>query len=307
LPQICSLSFLSGNGLLLKGGKEASRTNQLLHYIIVETIHKASNNRIPRSIIGLVESRETIKDLLLLHNDIDLVVPRGSSELVSHIQKNTKIPVLGHSEGICHVYLHSDAEAQKAVRIVLDSKTDYPAACNAAETLLLHRDLLKTGLAAQVLEALKGANVQLFGGPKATEILSLPPAKSLKTEYSSLSMTVEIVDSLSEAVDHINLYGSGHTDSIVTETVSVAETFMKKVDSACVFHNCSTRFADGYRFGLGAELGISTARIHARGPVGIEGLLTTKWKLVSKNAHVVSDFSNGVNKFTHRQLPTSKL
>jgi len=269
----------------------------------VSTIHEKSKGKVPRSIIGLIETREAIKDLLKLDKEIDLVIPRGSSQLVSEIQQNTKIPVLGHSEGICHVYLHSDADVAKAVKIVIDSKTDYPAACNAAETLLVHTDLLKNGTCNRVLDALKAAKVTLYGGPKASQILSLTPAKSLKTEYSDLSMTVELVEDLSEAIDHINRYGSAHTDAIVTERADVAEKFMNQVDSACVFHNASTRFADGYRFGLGAEVGISTGRIHARGPVGIEGLLTYKWKLVSKTGHTVADYSKGAV----RPLPTSKL
>jgi len=236
-----------------------------------------------------------------------LVIPRGSSQLVSNIQQNTKIPVLGHAEGICHVYIHSDADISKAVRIAIDAKTDYPAACNAAETLLIHRDLIKNKTAFLVLDALKNANVTLFGGPNASQELSLPLVKSLHHEYSDLSMAVEIVDNVDEAIAFINRFGSSHTDTIVCENLGVAEKFLNQVDSACVFHNCSTRFADGYRFGLGAEVGISTGRIHARGPVGIEGLLTTKWKLYSKKGHTVSDFSKGNQKYTHRYLPTSKL
>eukprot|EP01118_Nematostelium_gracile_P018151 TRINITY_DN797_c0_g1_i1.p1 TRINITY_DN797_c0_g1~~TRINITY_DN797_c0_g1_i1.p1 ORF type:complete len:741 (+),score=180.87 TRINITY_DN797_c0_g1_i1:137-2359(+) len=305
LPQISTLNFLAGNGLLLKGGKEANRTNKILHKLIVDTIHDESQGRVSRSAIGLVESREEISSLLRLDSVIDLVIPRGSQELVNQIQQNTKIPVLGHSAGICHVYLDSEADLEKSVKIAVDSKCDYPAACNAAETLLIHRDLISNGISAKVLDALRHAGVSLFGGPKAEISLKLPAAPSLKTEYGDLRMSVEIVENLEEAIRHINSHGSSHTDTIVSENSRNADTFLNLVDSACVFHNCSTRFADGFRFGLGAEVGISTGRIHARGPVGIEGLLTTKFKLRSKKGDTVAEFSNGKKKYTHR--PLSKL
>jgi len=307
LPQICSLTFLSGNGLLLKGGKEARRSNALLHQIIVDTIHFKSNGKVPKSVIGLVETRESIKELLEFDEYINLVIPRGSSQLVRSIQQNTKIPVLGHAEGICHVYVHEDGDLEKSLKIVIDSKTDYPAACNAAETLLLNRKLIQDGIAAILLKELRESKVQLFGGPKASAALGLPLAPQLKVEYGDLKMNVEIVEDVEEAVQYISKYGSSHTDAIVTENLGVAEYFMKMVDSACVFHNCSTRFADGYRFGLGAEVGISTGRIHARGPVGIEGLLTMKWKLYSSKGHIVSEFTKGDKKFTHQPIPLSKL
>eukprot|EP00299_Pterocystis_sp_00344_P019060 c9492_g1_i1.p1 GENE.c9492_g1_i1~~c9492_g1_i1.p1 ORF type:complete len:371 (+),score=84.87 c9492_g1_i1:1187-2299(+) len=306
LPQVAALAIRACNGLILKGGKEAYHTNTALHKIITHSIHKASNQRVPPSLIGLVQSRQQIDDLLHLHDDIDLVIPRGSKQLVSHIQANTHIPVLGHTDGICHVYIDEFADATKAVNIVLDSKCDYPSACNAAETLLVHR--AQTGLLNQLVSQLVTNGVRLYGGPKVRQVfprMEEPP--SLSHEYSALEMTIEIVENLEEAVQHINTHSSSHTDTIVTEDAKNAQRFLQQVDSACVYHNASTRFSDGYRFGLGAEVGISTSRIHARGPVGVDGLLTSKWILQSthQGGDVVSAFSKGTRKFTHREL--SKL
>lgn len=300
LPQVAALAIRSGNGLILKGGKEALHTNTVLHGIITRTVEQFG---VDPQLVGLVQTYEQIDELLQL-KEIDLVIPRGSAELVSHIQHNTRIPVLGHSEGLCHVYVDQAADLDKATRIAVDSKTDYPAACNAAETLLLHRDLLADRRAHAVLDALARANVKLYAAPHAaTHFPDLPRAQSLRTEYSDLGMTVEVVDSLEAAIAHVNEYGSGHTDAIITEDKEAAQKFSQFVDSACVFHNASTRFSDGYRFGLGAEVGISTSRIHARGPVGIEGLLSSKWVLVSQTGgSVASDFSAGKRTFTHRDI-----
>jgi delta-1-pyrroline-5-carboxylate synthetase len=225
---------------------------------------------------------------------IDLVIPRGSNSLVSHIKANTRIPVMGHADGVCHVYVDGAADLNKAERIVVDAKTDYPSGCNAAETLLLHEDLVTSGAADRLLRVLRSRGVSLLGGTRAVELgLTEQTAADLHTEYGDLRMCVEIVASVDEAIAHINQHSSGHTEAIVTEDSAKAEAFIKRVDSACVFHNASTRFADGFRFGLGAEVGISTGRIHARGPVGVEGLLTTKWLLRSSNAegHTVASFS----------------
>lgn len=300
LPQVAALAIRSGNGLILKGGKEALHTNTVLHGIITRTVEQFG---VDPQLVGLVQTYEQIDELLQL-KEIDLVIPRGSAELVSHIQHNTRIPVLGHSEGLCHVYVDQAADLDKATRIAVDSKTDYPAACNAAETLLLHRDLLADRRAHAVLDALARANVKLYAAPHAaTHFPDLPRAQSLRTEYSDLGMTVEVVDSLEAAIAHVNEYGSGHTDAIITEDKEAAQKFSQFVNSACVFHNASTRFSDGYRFGLGAEVGISTSRIHARGPVGIEGLLSSKWVLVSQTGgSVASDFSAGKRTFTHRDI-----
>ena len=303
LPQVAALAIRSGNGLILKGGKEASFSNKILHLIIGDSIEQATSGAISRHLVGLVDSREQVSNLLSLDKVINLVIPRGSGDLVRYIQQNTKIPVMGHADGICHVYVDKDAKLDKAISIAVDAKTDYPAACNAMETLLIHKDWPKHYLE-QLILAFRQAKVELNGGPRAGPVLELSKASSFHMEYGSLTMTVEFVNDVKEAIEHINKYSSSHTDSIITENEEAAKTFIQQVDSACVFHNASTRFADGYRFGLGAEVGISTSRIHARGPVGIEGLMTTKWTLVSKDksGSIVDDYTKGRKQYTHKQM-----
>jgi delta-1-pyrroline-5-carboxylate synthetase len=305
LPQVAALCLKSGNGLVLKGGKEAIHTNRILHRIIGDTVESATGQKISRHVVGMVETHEDVEDLLQLEGVIDLVIPRGSTQLVRSVLQHTKIPVIGHTEGICHVYVDQHANLDKAIKIVVDAKIDYPAACNAAETLLLHRALLHNKQAHQILNALAQHKATLFGGPHASSIFNLPPVESFKKEYGSLSMSVEVVDSAEEAIIHINKFGSGHTDAIVTEDEEVARQFVREVDSACVFHNASTRFADGYRFGLGAEVGISTSKIGARGPVGLEGLMCVKWVISSLDpaGSSVAEFTQGKKSFTHRHLP----
>jgi len=304
LPQVASLAIASANGLLMKGGREASETNRVPMAIVEEAL----GNFGCADAVAMVSGREAIADLLKMDQYIDLVIPRGSSELVSSIKQQSKmIPVLGHAEGICHVYVDREADAEKAANIVLDSKTDYPAACNAMETLLVHEECMKNGVFDQLVKKLKAANVKLYSGPNLCNSLSFSPepAPKLKYEYGDLACTIEVVKSVYEAIDHIHKYGSGHTDSIVTEDADAANTFMDGVDSACVFANASTRMADGYRMGLGAEVGISTGRIHARGPVGVGGLLTTKWVLQG-DGDTASDYSQGRKLFLHENLPVDK-
>ncbi|XP_022890146.1 delta-1-pyrroline-5-carboxylate synthase-like [Olea europaea var. sylvestris] len=295
LVQIASLAIRSGNGLLLKGGKEAKRSNAILHKVITSAIPE----NVGEGLIGLVASREDIPELLKLDDVIDLVIPRGGNKLVSKIKASTKIPVLGHSDGICHIYVDKSADMVKAKHIVLDSKTDYPAACNAMETLLVHTELVNTGGLNELIVELQIKGVTIYGGSRASSMLNLPEASSFHHEYSSLACTIEVVDDVYAAIDHIHQYGSGHTDCIITEDHDIAEMFLHQVDSAAVFHNASTRFCDGFRFGLGAEVGISTSRIHARGPVGVEGLLTTRW--IARGSGQVVDGDHGVV-YTHKSL-----
>ncbi|KAG5470728.1 hypothetical protein LSCM1_01976 [Leishmania martiniquensis] len=330
LPQIASLALCSGNGLLLKGGREGEHSNAVLHDVIVSAVESSTQGRVPRGVIGLVTSRADVYSLLQLDAYIDLVVPRGSNAMVQSIQRSTRIPVLGHADGICHVYVHEDADVDAALAVAIDAKLNYPAACNAAETLLLHRNLLQTPAhsttaARFLLKGMKDAGVSFYGGPQAIAAgLTSEPAASLHVEYGDAHMTVEVVDDLGAAIAHVNRHGSHHTDTILTNDNAAAAEFQRRVESACVFHNCSTRFADGFRFGLGAEVGISTARIHARGPVGVEGLLTQKWILkpvapthpaaqdgadaaAADMPYVtVTEFQKGQRTFTHRDV-TRKL
>lgn len=299
LVQISTLCLKSGNSVMMKGGSEALKTNRIL----ADIISKASVDAgIPEGWIQLLETRSDVNEMLQLDDSIDLIIPRGSNEFVKYIMDNSNIPVLGHADGICHVYVDSEADLDKAVPITVDSKTQYVAVCNALETLLVHEDVAEEFLPKLKTE-LDKKNVELFGCERTQSIIDVKPAdeEAWKTEYLDYTLSIKVVSSMSEALDHINTYGSGHTEAIVTENASTVESFMNLSDSGNVFWNCSTRFSDGFRYGLGAEVGISTNKIHARGPVGLEGLLIYKWKLKG-NGHIVSDYANGTKQFTHKKL-----
>ncbi len=303
IPQIGALALKSGNAVILKGGSEAAHTNEALVAIWRECLGKFPGA--PADAIQLLHTRADVMDLLSQDRDVDLIIPRGSYELVNFIMQHSRIPVLGHGEGICHIYVDRAADVKKAVAIAYDAKVQYPAVCNAAETLLVHQEIAKEFLS-QAVPQLKQAKVELRGDAKTTAILpnaGIVPAteKDWATEYGDLILSIKIVSNLGEAIDHINRYGSRHTDSIVTEDAAAAKRFMDEVDSASVFQNASTRFADGYRYGLGAEVGISNSKLHARGPMGLEDLTTHKYKLYG-NGHTVAEYSRGEKKFKHRPL-----
>jgi glutamate-5-semialdehyde dehydrogenase len=300
LVQISTLCLKSGNAVLLKGGSEAQHTNKILADTIRETGEKAG---MPKGWLGLMETRAEVTEILKMDEYIDLLIPRGSNEFVQHIMNNTNIPVLGHAEGICHVYVDGEADLEMAVNIVVDSKCQYVAVCNAAETLLVDEKIAKKFLP-KVKAALEEKNVELRGCKKTASIIKVKPAteKDWSTEYLDYIISIKVVDGLDEAIEHINRYGSRHTDTIVTANKGKAKKFMDLVDSANVFWNCSTRFSDGFRYGLGAEVGISTNKIHARGPVGLEGLVIYKWKLIG-SGQIVADYSGSdAKKFTHKKL-----
>jgi len=302
LVQISSLCIKSGNAVILKGGSEASRTNKYLTEIIRKAIIQTGG--IPEDAVQLIETREDIAELLKLDEFVDLLVPRGSNILVKYIKENSKIPVLGHTEGVCHEYVDADADLDMAVEICYDAKVQYPAVCNAMETLLVHGAIAEDFLPKMTLRY-KDAKVELRGDLRTMDIL--PDIKEAteddwSTEYLDLILSIKVVDSLQEAIDHINHYGSHHTDGIVTRNVENARRFLNEVDSAVVLHNASTRFSDGYRFGFGAEIGISTEKIHARGPVGLEGLVIYKY-IVEGNGQVVSTYlGKNPRPFTHKRL-----
>ena len=300
LIQISSLCLKSGNAVILKGGSEAFETNRVLADLISEAGEKTG---IPPGWLFLLETRDDVTDMLRLNDSIDLIIPRGSNDFVQHIMDNTKIPVLGHADGICHVYIDKTADLVMAGNIVVDSKCQYVAVCNAAETLLVHREVAGSFLP-QLKTAMEPLGVELRGCEETLELIDIHPASSEDwcTEYLDLILSIKIVSGIDEAINHINHFGSGHTDVIVTTDRDRGNLFMDLVDSAGVFMNCSSRFSDGFRYGLGAEVGISTNKIHARGPVGMEGLVIYKWQMIG-NGHIVADYSGeNAKPFTHRKL-----
>jgi len=297
--QISSLAIRSGNGVMLKGGSEANLTNTSIVKALQEGLNESG---LDKNAICLLTSRKDSMAMLNLEKYINLIIPRGSNELVKFIQENTRIPVLGHADGICHLFIDIEANLEMALSVALDSKIQYPAACNAIETLLVHKDIAPAFLE-KAIPLFNSNDVKLIGDKRSVE-LGLKYEASLedwKTEYLDLILSIKIVDDLEEAITHIQKYSSKHTDGIITENLNTANKFMNVVDSSGVFHNCSTRFADGFRYGFGAEVGISTQTLPPRGPVGLEGLVTYKYFLKG-DGNIVDDFSSGKAIYTHKDL-----
>jgi len=293
LVQISALCIKSGNCAILKGGSEAAATNRALF----DTIYEAGCSKgLPSGFAALIEDRAGIDELLKCHDYVDLIIPRGSNSFVQYIMENSKIPVMGHADGICHVYVDKEADIEKAIPVIIDSKTQYPAACNAAETLLVHKD--SAGKLLPALAEASAGNIRFRGDEPSSRLMICEKATDddWKKEYLDCILSVKIVNDIDEAIEHINRFGSHHTDSIITEDAAAAEKFMYYVDSAGVYHNCSTRFADGFRYGFGAEVGISTGKLHARGPVGIDGLVTYKYRLHG-NGQTVEEYVSGRRSF----------
>lgn len=300
LVQISSLCLKSGNCAILKGGKETTWTNRVLFSLIHQAAIDAG---LPENCLLQAEQHNEIDELLECHDTVDLLIPRGSNAFVQYIMNHTNIPVLGHADGVCHIYVDKEYDKETAIPLIVDAKTQYPAACNAVETVLIHRDVAKDFLPG-LAKALRDAGVKLRGTEEVNEITPveiIPESESFHHEYVDLIIALKIVGGVDEAINHINTYGSHHTDCILTQNAETAEKFMTLVDSANVYQNASTRFADGFRYGFGAEVGISTSKIHTRGPVGLEGLLSYKYKLFG-HGDIVGDYASGKKHFIHKDL-----
>lgn len=310
IPQILSLCLKSGNATVFKGGSEAANSNKTIFDVLVNAIEGIED--IPNGAFALMETREEVHEILKLDDYLNLLIPRGSNEFVKYIQDNTRIPVLGHADGICHVYVDNEADLSKAFEVCYDSKVQYPAVCNAMETLLVHRDIAQSFLP-EMARKFNDAGVELRCCSRSFELLKdlgffkavlHASEEDWSTEYNDLIVSIKVVDSPDDAINHINRYGSHHTDAIITGNSTNAETFMERVDSSSVMWNASTRFADGFRYGKGAEVGISTNKIHARGPVGMEGLLIYKYILIGNGNRVADYTGKNARKFTHKKLNT---
>lgn len=285
IAQISSLAIKSANAVILKGGKESINTNKKILSVINSALDSIAG--FPKNVVQQVFTRDDVAEMLKCDKYINLIIPRGGNKLVKFIKENTKIPVLGHADGICHIFVDETADIDMAIKVVTDAKTQYPSACNAVETLLIHENFAHKN---DLLGALEQSEIQLVANPE-----------SWAHEYGDKILSYKTVKNVDEAIEHINTYGSGHTDSIITKNIKNAENFMNKVDSAGVYFNASTRFADGFRYGFGAEVGISTNKTHARGPVGLEGLTIYKYKLSGKG-HIVDDYAKGLKKFHHKDI-----
>ena len=284
ITQVSALAIKSSNAVIMKGGRESSNTNKMIMSVIQEALSKTEG--FPENVLNQVFTREDVAEMLKQDKYIDLIIPRGGNKLVKFIKENTKIPVLGHADGICHIYVDEFADIEKAKKIIIDAKTQYPSACNSVETVLVHKNINDK----EIISALQDAGIEVIFNPE-----------SWHKEYGDKKLSFKIVGSLDEAIEHINEFSSGHTESIITENEDNARKFMQAVDSAGVYHNVSTRFADGFRYGFGAEVGISTNKTHARGPVGLEGLTIYKYT-IEGNGHIVKDYAEGVKSFHHRDI-----
>ena len=305
VTQIAALGIKSGNGVILKGGSEAVNSCEAIAAVMHKALEELyiKKGGVSPNVVQLLTTRAETSAILKMDKQIDLIIPRGSNQFVRYIQDNTNISVLGHADGVCHLYVDRLADLTKAVAIAVDSKTQYPAACNAIETMLVHSAIASEFLPL-ALAAFQACGVELRGCDRTQKIIAINPADELDwaTEYSDLILSIKIVDSLEDAISHITTYGSKHTEAIVTEDFAIANIFMSDIDAAGVYHNCSTRFADGFRYGFGAEVGISTNKMPPRGPVGLEGLVTYKYRLVG-NGHIVADYAGANAKaFTHQDL-----
>ena len=294
LVQIATLCLKSGNAVFLKGGSEAANTNKVLSEVIYEAGVKAG---LPEGWLNLLTTRAEISDMLKLDEYIDLIIPRGSNAFVQYIMQNTNIAVLGHADGVCHTYINEKADPATALKVAVDAKTQYVSVCNATETFLVD-EALKDTLLKDLIKTLRDAGVTIYGDDYVAEAFGAEKVTEWHHEYLDMKCSVKVVSGIDEAIAHINRYGSGHTDAIITEDKAAADRFMLGVDSGSVLVNCSTRFADGFRYGFGAEVGISTSKIHARGPVGLEGLVSYKYKLLG-NGDIVGDYASGAKKFKH--------
>lgn len=285
IAQISSLAIKSSNAVILKGGKESINTNKTILGIINSVLDRIKE--FPKNALSQVFTHDDVAQMLKCDASIDLIIPRGGNKLVKFIKENTKIPVLGHADGICHIFTDESADFETAKKVIIDAKTQYPSACNAVETLLIHKNFNKKD---ELLKELENAEITLVSTPNTWAF-----------EHGDKTLAYKVVTNIDEAINHINTYGSGHTDCIITKNEQNAQKFMQKVDSAGVYQNVSTRFADGFRYGFGAEVGISTNKTHARGPVGLEGLTIYKYKLIG-NGHIVKDYVDGTKHFNHKDL-----
>lgn len=302
-PQVGSLAIKTGNGLVLKGGAEAKHTNRVLVEIWRQAL--SSHSAELAKAVCLLEERAEVMQILGMEREIDLVVPRGSTEFVNFVFQHSRIPVLGHGSGICHIYVDRAADLKMAQDVVIDAKVQYPAACNSVEKVLVHA-AIATKFLPELVSGLQSAGVEVRGCERTQQLCSgmnitAATEEDWSTEYSDLKITIKVVDDVQQAFDHIEKFGSRHTESIITADQAAADQFLDEVDAASVFHNASTRFADGFRYGLGAEIGISNSKLHARGPVGLEGLLTYKYKLKG-TGQIVADYAEGRRKFRHRRI-----